>query len=89
MKVNTETCTKRSRQQTATRGCTNQRERIQIDLDAACRRSLINHNIDAVIFHGRIEIFFHYGRQTMNFINKKHVVRFEAGQYTCQVTRFI
>ena len=89
MKINTETCTKRGRQQTATCGCTNQRERIQIYLDAACRRSLIDHNIDAVIFHRRIKIFLHHRRQPMNFINKKHVVRFEAGQYTCQVTRFI
>ena len=79
MKINTETCTKRSRQQTATCGCTNQRERIQIYLDAACRRSLIDHNIDAVIFHGRIKIFLHHRRQPMNFIDKKYIVRFETG----------
>jgi DNA helicase-2/ATP-dependent DNA helicase PcrA len=76
-------------QQTAACCCANQRERIQIYLDATCRRPFINHDINAIVFHGRIKIFFHHGRQAMNFINKEYIIRFETGQHTCQISRFI
>ena len=89
MQIDPETCTERCRQQTAACCCANQRERIQIYLDATCRRPFINHDINAIVFHGRIKIFFHHRRQAMNFINKEYIIRFETGQHTCQISRFI
>ena len=89
MQIDSETCTERCRQQTTACCCANQRERIQIYLDATCRRPFINHDINAIVFHGRIKIFFHHRRQAMNFINKEYIIRFETGQHTCQISRFI
>ena len=34
--------------------------------------SLTDHNIQLVIFHGRIKDLFHRLRQTVNFVNKQH-----------------
>ena len=89
MKVDTETGTQRSRQQTAPSSSTHQCKRIQFQLDASCRRSFVYHDVDAVVFHRRIQVFFHHRTQTMDFINEKDIVRLETGQHTRQVTRLV
>ncbi len=52
MQVDTETGTQRSCQQTATRGSSHQRERIQINLYASGRRAFVYHDVYAVVLHG-------------------------------------
>ena len=89
VEVDAETGTKRSGKQTASGSCTHQRERTQFQLDASGRRALVYHDIDAIVFHSRIQVFFHDRTQAMDFINEKHIVRFEARKDTCQVARFV
>ncbi len=36
-------------------------EGIEVNLYGTCRRSFVDHDVDAVVFHGRIEILFDYG----------------------------
>ena len=47
-------------------------KRIEVDLDTSCIGTAVNHNIDAIILHGTVEVFFYHRIQPVNFINKKH-----------------
>ena len=52
-------------------GGPHQRKRIQINLYASRRRAFVYHDIDAVVFHCRIQILFHYGTQPMYLVDEK------------------
>lgn len=49
----------------------------------------IYHNINTMILHCRIQVFFHNGAQAVNFIDKKDIVRLQTGEQSCQITRLI
>src|SRR3712207_124445 len=89
VQIDAETRAKRSRKQPAACGCTHKRERTQVDLDAARRRTFVYHDVDAVIFHGGIQILLHHGRQPVNLVDEEHIVRFETGEHSCQIARFV
>ena len=89
MQVDTESCTQRRRKQSAACGGTHQRKRIQVYLYASCRRTLVNHDIDTVVFHGRVEIFLHHRTQAVYLVNKQHIVRLQAGKDPRQVARLV
>ena len=42
--------------------------------------ALPEHDVDAEILHGRVEILLHGARQAMDFVDEKHGVLFEVGQ---------
>ena len=87
--VDAETGTQGGRQHTAPRCGTDEREGIQVNLYAPCRRTFVDHDVDAIVFHGGVEIFFHHGRQPVNLVDEEHVVGFERSQNACQVAGFV
>ncbi len=72
-------------QRARTGGSTDQRKGRQIDFNRARRRAFANHDIQLVIFHSRIEHLFHDRRQTMDLIDKQHVVRLKVGQHRGEI----
>jgi len=89
MQIDSETGTERSCEKSAAGGGSHEGKRIQIYLDAACRRTLVYHDVDAVILHRRIEILLYHWRETVNLVDEKHVVRLQGGKDSCQVARLI
>ena len=89
MQINTKTCTQRRSQQATTGSSSHHRKRIQINLNAPCRRAFIYHDINAVILHRRVQVLFHHRRKAVNFIDKQHIIRFQTGKHSRQITRFI
>ena len=67
------------------RGGAHQSEGLQVELDAARRRTFANHDVDLVIFQRGVEDFFHHGRQAVDFVDKQHITRFQIGQQRRQV----
>ena len=61
VEVDAETCTEGSGEQTTACGSSHEGEGIEVNLYGTCRRSFVDHDVDAVVFHGRIEILFDYG----------------------------
>ena len=89
MQIDSETGTERSREKSAAGGGSHEGKRIQIYLDAACRRPFVYHDVDAVILHRRIEILLYHWRKAVDFIYEEHIVRLQGGKDTCQVARLI
>ena len=76
MQVNAKPRTQWSGKQTTARGGPDERKGVEIDLYRPRRRAFIDHDIYAIVFHGRVKILFYNGRKAMNFVNKEHVVGF-------------
>ena len=89
MKVDAESGAKWGCEQTAARGGTHEGEGIEVDLNGACRGSLVDHDVDTIVLHGRIQILLHQGRQAVDLVDKEHVVLFERGEYAGEVARFV
>ena len=89
MQIDSETGTQRSCKQTASRCCSHEGKRIQVYLDAASRRTLVYHDIDAVILHRRIEILLYHRRKSVDFIDKEHIVGLQRGKDSRQIARLI
>ena len=87
--IDTKTRTQWTGQQTATSGSTNKRELIEVDLYRTSRRSLIYHNINAIVFHRRIEILLYNRRKAVNLINEEHIVFLKRSKQARQVAWFI
>lgn len=51
--------------------------------DGAGVWALIDHDVDSVVFHGGVEIFFDIFLKPVDFIDKKDITRFEASEETC------
>ena len=68
-------------------GCAHQRERRQVQFDRPCGRPLANHNVELVVLHRRVQHLFDHRAESMNFINKQHVVGFEIRQQRSQIAR--
>ncbi len=47
----------------------------------------IDHDVNPVIFHGGIQVFFHYGTQAVYLIYEQHVFRFQVGEQPGEVAR--
>ena len=76
-------------QQTAPRGGPHQRERIQRNANGTGARPLVNHDINHIILHGGVQIFLHFGRKPMNFVNKKHIPRLKGSEKAGQISRLV
>src|SRR5215469_11270751 len=75
-----ETRTQRRGDETSAGGRSEQSEVIQMKGMDAGARALADHQIDAEIFHGRIENFFDGGLQAMNFVKKEDFAGFERSE---------
>ena len=71
------------------RGGADQRKWIQGQLYAAGIGSAVDHYIDPVIFHRGIQVFFHHRTQPVDLIDEEHIVGFQAGQQSGQVSRLL
>ena len=57
-----------------------QRERRQVELDAARRRTFADHDVDLEILERRIQDLLDDRRQPMDLVDEQHVARLEVGQ---------
>src|ERR1700682_1286846 len=69
------------------RGRADQRERLQIELDAASAGPLADHDVDLEILERGIENFFDDRRQTVDLVDEQYVVRLEVGGQGCGAAR--
>ena len=61
----------------------------QLQPQTARLRSLIDDDIEPVILHRRIEIFFDRRLQPVDLIDEEHVAFFQTGQQSRQLARFL
>lgn len=61
----------------------------QLDLNRACRGTLVEHDVDLVVLHGRVEVLLDNGAEAVDLVDEEHVARVEAGQQTGQVARLV
>ena len=47
--------------------------------------TLVDHNVDAVIFHCRVKIFFHGFGYAVNLVDKKKVSFLQIGKQSCDL----
>jgi len=67
-------------QQPGPRGCADQRERRQIELDGARSGALADHDVQLIILQRRVEDFFDDRTQAVDLVDEQDVARFEIGQ---------
>ena len=89
MHVDAEAGTQGSGEQAASRRGTDQREGCKVNLYAAGRRAFVYHDVDAVVLHGRVEVFLHDGREAVYLIDEEHIVWLERGEDACQVAGLV
>ena len=68
------------RQHARARGRPDQRERLEIELDASCSRALADHDVDLKVFERRVEDFLNDRRKAVDFVDEKNIVALKAGQ---------
>src|SRR5580692_7930622 len=78
--VHSETRTKRGTDQTGAGGGSDHGEFWQIESHASSVGTLINNDVEAEIFHGRVEIFFDGDLKAVNLVNKENIPAFESRQ---------
>ena len=89
MHVDAEAGTERTGQQAAAGRRADEGEGCEVDLDRTRARSLVYHNINAIVLHRRVKIFLDDRTEAVNLVDKKHIVLLERGQDACQVARLI
>ena len=89
MEVDAEARTERRREQSAARCGAHERERVEVDLYRPRRRTLVDHDVDAVVLHRRVEILLYDRRETVNLVNEQHVARFERSEDASEVARLV
>ena len=64
-------------------------EGLEGELDGACAGAFVDHDVDAVVLHGGVEVFFDDGREAVDFVDEEDVVFFERCEYSGQVAGFV
>ena len=49
---------------------------VEVELYRPCTGALVYHDVDAKIFHGRVEVLLHHGTKAVYLVDEKHVVGF-------------
>ena len=62
---------------------------VQVDLYGTRRRTFVDHDVDAIVLHGRVEILLHHRTQTMYLIDEKDIIGLKRCEQSCQVTWFV
>src|SRR5438045_4461551 len=83
-----ETRTEWSAYHSRARRYADQRELRQIEPQTARLRSLVNDDVEPVIFHRRVEVFFDRRLQPVNLVDDEHIALFQAGEKPCEFTGF-
>ena len=89
MRLNTKSSEQRRSEQAGAGSGTNEREVVQVNLNSARTRPFINHDINAIILHGRVEILLHDRAQAVDLVDEQHIVFLQRGEQTGQVTGFV
>ncbi len=76
-------------QHAGARGRADQRERLQVELDAARSRALADHDVDLVVLQCRVEDFLDHRAQAVDLVDEQDVVALEVGQDRGQVLRLL
>ena len=80
MQIDTEASAQGSGQEPTT-GCSpHKREGVEVDLYGARAGTFIQHDVDAVVLHSRVEVFLHDGTQAVDLINEEHVIGLKRGE---------
>jgi len=58
-------------------------------LNAARIGPRIEHDIDNVVFHGRIQVLFNDRAEAVNFVDEQNISFAEVGEQTCEVSGFV
>ncbi len=89
MTVYAESGTQGRCEQSASRGGSDERKGRQAQLHRARTRPLVDHDVDAEILHGRVEILLDYGAEAVNLVDEEHIVLFERGEYAGKVAGLV
>ena len=76
-------------QQAAARCGADEREGRQLDLDRAGRGAFVQHDVDFIVLHRRVEILLDDRAEAVDLVDEKHVARIEVGQQARQVARLV
>ena len=88
MKDNVEPRPQRRSQHSGPRSRADEREFWQLQFDRPCRRALADHDVEAVIFHRRIEDFLDCGIEPVDLVDKEYVAFLEAGKNRREIPGF-
>ena len=89
MAFDAETRTQRRGEQATSCSCPNKSERAEGELNAASTRTLVDHNVDTIIFHCRVEIFLYNRAEPMYLVDKQHIVLLERSEDTGEVAGLV
>src|SRR5207253_9590320 len=88
VELNSEASAQGSRNQPGA-GCRSDQSKLrQLQLYRARGSALANQQIQVVVLHSWIKLFFERRNQTMNLINEEHVAFLQIGQQRRNVSRF-
>ena len=89
MALDAETRPEGRSQQAAARCGADEREGRQLDLDRAGRGAFVQHDVDFIVLHRRVEILLDDRAEAVDLVDEKHVARIEVGQQARQVARLV
>ena len=83
-----ETVAQGRREQSGAGGRPDQSERRQIEFDRARRGPFADHDVQLIVFHGRVEDFLDRRPQAMNLVDEQHIALAQIGQNRGQIGGF-
>ena len=89
MAVYAEARTQRRCEQTTAGSGTDKCKRRKSELHRARPRPFVNHYINTVILHSRVQILLDHGAQTVYLVDKEHIVFLKRGKQTGKIARFV
>ena len=75
-------------QEPAARRGAHEREVLEREVHAPCRRAGVEHDVEPEIFHGGVEVFLDNAVQAVDFVDKEDVVFLQAREEAGEVARF-
>ncbi len=76
-------------EEAAAGGGAHEGEGAERELHATGAGALVDHDVDAVVFHRRVEVFFDHAAEAVYLVDKQDVVFFERGEYAGQVAGLV
>ena len=78
----------RAGQHAAAGGRTDEREPLEVHADGSGVHAVAQHDVDAEVFHGRVDELFHDARHAVDLVDEQHAALFEVREEWQQVRRF-
>ena len=89
MAVDAETGSQRGCEQAAAGGCAYEGEGGEGELHRSRSGALVDHDVDAIVFHRRVEILFDGVAQSVNLVDEEHIVFIERGKNARKIARLV